>query len=156
MFLTSLEQNEQMINDSLLVDNCVSVIDKGRYYRGSVSSTVNGDTCVDWDKHDYDVTPQQYPDEGLDGNYCRNPLGSGERPWCYTRQNQTVSGNDYWGYCKIQACGEEFSSSSLKFLIMILFIYKHCMARLKYTVSFYILKLYLVLKYLKFIKNDNK
>lgn len=88
----------------LYTDNCVSVIDKGRYYRGSVSSTVNGDTCIDWDKHDYDVTPQQYPDEGLDRNYCRNPLGSGEKPWCYTRQNHTAPGNDYWGYCKIPAC----------------------------------------------------
>lgn len=108
----------------------MSVIDKGRYYRGSVSSTVNGDTCIDWDKHDYDVTPQQYPDEGLDRNYCRNPLGSGEKPWCYTRQNHTAPGNDYWGYCKIPACGEEDSPSSLTFFI-ILFIFKHCRAHLK-------------------------
>ena len=86
------------------VDKCISVIDKGRYYRGRVSSTRDGETCIDWDKHNYDVTPKQYPDEGLDKNYCRNPLGSGERPWCYTKLNHT--GSDYWGYCRIPACGQ--------------------------------------------------
>ncbi|XP_022345943.2 plasminogen-like [Crassostrea virginica] len=86
----------------IYTDKCISVIDKGRYYRGRVSSTRDGETCIDWDKHNYDVTPKQYPDEGLDKNYCRNPLGSGERPWCYTKLNHT--GSDYWGYCRIPAC----------------------------------------------------
>ncbi|XP_062574264.1 hepatocyte growth factor-like protein [Saccostrea cucullata] len=90
------------LEQCIFTDKCVSVIDKGRYYRGKVSLTNKAETCLNWDSHDYDVTPKQYPDEGLENNYCRNPLGSGNKPWCYTKLNHTS--NDYWGYCDIPAC----------------------------------------------------
>jgi hypothetical protein len=90
-------------------DKCVSVIDKGRYYRGVNSRTANGEECINWDSHEYDVTPRKYPDEGLEKNYCRNPLGSGTKPWCYTKRNKTA--NNFWGFCDIPACGKMSSST---------------------------------------------
>ncbi|KAK3086838.1 hypothetical protein FSP39_024282, partial [Pinctada imbricata] len=91
----------------ILTDTCVTIYDKGRFYRGSASTTEHGKACIDWDKHPYDVNPTRYPGEGLVTNYCRNPLGSGKKPWCYTMaMNDTTVLNktDFWGFCDIPNC----------------------------------------------------
>ncbi|KAL7547744.1 hypothetical protein ACHAWF_012488, partial [Thalassiosira exigua] len=65
-------------------------------YRGSLSMTETGESCVMWDGH-YDVTY----DAELEGhNFCRNPTPHWlDRAWCYT----TSYGG--WEYCDVQICG---------------------------------------------------
>uniref|UniRef100_A0A8C6ZK62 Kringle domain-containing protein n=1 Tax=Nothoprocta perdicaria TaxID=30464 RepID=A0A8C6ZK62_NOTPE len=60
-------------------EDAVCVSCNGEDYRGAVDRTESGAECQRWDLQH----PHQYPEKGLDDNYCRNPDGS-ERPWCYT------------------------------------------------------------------------
>merc|ERR1719473_2633071 len=65
---------------------CYDEKDKGKGYRGLVTSTNSGRTCQVWTKdkpHKIDKEPSQ--ENGLGNhNYCRNPDGSEDKPWCYT------------------------------------------------------------------------
>ena len=38
--------------------------------------------------------PDTYPDEGLEENYCRNPMGAGKTIWCHTTDPEMR-----WDYC---------------------------------------------------------
>ncbi|GCC26663.1 hypothetical protein chiPu_0005081 [Chiloscyllium punctatum] len=60
----------------------------GETYRGTISTTASGRTCQNWSamtphKH-HNFTPETHPNAGLDGNYCRNPDGDLNGPWCFT------------------------------------------------------------------------
>ncbi|XP_030847153.1 lactadherin-like [Strongylocentrotus purpuratus] len=58
----------------------------GVNYRGNLSQTINNHTCQEWTSQDpqqHDRTPANYPNAGLDDNYCRNP-DDYETAWCYT------------------------------------------------------------------------
>ncbi|NXG37332.1 HGFL protein, partial [Dromaius novaehollandiae] len=56
--------------------------------------------CMSCNGEDYRgfVDRTEYPDEGLDDNFCRNP-DSSERPWCYT----TDPGRER-EFCRIRVC----------------------------------------------------
>ena len=44
-------------------------------YRGTINVTANGVACQAWDiqePHSHSLTPCNYPDAGLESNYCRN------------------------------------------------------------------------------------
>jgi plasminogen len=44
--------------------------------------------------HNHDYYPSDYEYDGLDDNYCRNPMGDRNTIWCYT--------TDYdmkWDFC---------------------------------------------------------
>ena len=63
----------------------------GQEYVGTVSETKNGLPCQRWDSqvphtHDYQVTGS-FPDATVSdaNNYCRNPDGNADGPWCLTR-----------------------------------------------------------------------
>jgi hypothetical protein len=51
-------------------------------YRGTLSTTVAGKTCIPWDQSGT-YTEAEFPNKGLEGghNYCRNPDGD-SRVWC--------------------------------------------------------------------------
>merc|ERR1719321_422381 len=65
---------------------CYDESDKGKGYRGLVTSTSSGRTCQVWTKdkpHSISIDPSTSNGVG-NHNYCRNPDGSEEKPWCYT------------------------------------------------------------------------
>ena len=69
--------------------------------------TKSGHLCQKWNSqepHPHPLTPvlRPYLDKH---NYCRNPEGRGERPWCYTT-DPTVR----WEYCDIPTCGKTANS----------------------------------------------
>ncbi|XP_078691944.1 uncharacterized protein LOC144922175 [Branchiostoma floridae x Branchiostoma belcheri] len=76
----------------------------GETYRGNVARTVTGLVCQRWDSHSphahFAITPFWYPQSGLDGNFCRNPDGSGG-PWCYTTDPDVR-----WEYCDVPTCDD--------------------------------------------------
>ena len=69
----------------------------GLKYNGTTSTTKSGRKCQRWDS--------QYPHphikhKGEKENYCRNPDGEPEGPWCFT-----TSIWKRWEYCDIPICG---------------------------------------------------
>lgn len=72
-------------DDECLVDS------RGTGYRGTVSVTVSGRTCMNWDESPVKVHTSYF--KGLPRNYCRNPSRD-PHPWCYTTDTYKR-----WEYC---------------------------------------------------------
>jgi len=72
-------------------------------YRGTISSTEDGYTCMNWESqspHSHSRTAANYPDKGLgDHNYCRNPDGEPRGAWCYT-----TDPSKRWSFCDVPSC----------------------------------------------------
>ncbi|XP_078578599.1 plasminogen-like [Branchiostoma floridae x Branchiostoma japonicum] len=70
-------------------------------YRGTLAKTQSGKTCQRWDSQ-YPQThrykPQDYPQYGLEENYCRNPDRDSVGVWCYTTDSATR-----WEYCDLSS-----------------------------------------------------
>ena len=99
---------------------CYNEVDKGELYDGIVNVTLSGKTCQVWDSNE----PHTHPLTSLyrpyleEHNYCRNPEGRGDRPWCYT-----TDPNTRWEYCMVPLCSESSDSPGLdNTLILILSI----------------------------------
>ncbi|KAI5615090.1 plasminogen precursor [Silurus asotus] len=77
----------------------------GSDYRGTRTKTKSGTLCQRWDStfpHVPTHTKIKHPKADLESNYCRNPEGDSNGPWCYT-----VDVNKRWEYCDIPSCTEE-------------------------------------------------
>jgi len=67
-------------------------------YRGTMNTGRDGGTCKLWENTKYKHT--DYPDAGLEENYCRNPggyVGYSSLPWCYLKAGS-------WHYCDVPLC----------------------------------------------------
>ncbi|XP_078070175.1 muscle, skeletal receptor tyrosine-protein kinase [Mustelus asterias] len=84
----------------LITKMCYS--DNGRFYQGSVNITVSGIPCQKWSQqapHFHRRMPDLFPELTNSDNYCRNPGGESERPWCYTT-NRDIR----WEFCNVPLC----------------------------------------------------
>ena len=94
----------QITTGASTTTNCsaLGVSGNGVDYRGNLSVTELGFTCQDWSALTgvFSSITAAYPVAGLeDGPFCRNIMGSGNRPWCFTTDPDRV-----WDYCDI--CSE--------------------------------------------------
>ncbi|XP_035660176.1 transmembrane matrix receptor MUP-4-like [Branchiostoma floridae] len=69
----------------------------GTDYSGKMSTTRSGRTCQRWDTQ----LPHKHSKALLTHNYCRNPGGTKDGPWCYTMDPSVR-----WEYCNISQCGK--------------------------------------------------
>ncbi|KAE8602189.1 hypothetical protein XENTR_v10013903 [Xenopus tropicalis] len=80
------------------------IVSKGEDYRGIKSTTLNGHICQAWSSQSpqehASFTPITHPQSGLESNYCRNPDGDINGPWCFV----TTPGTVKWEYCDIPRC----------------------------------------------------
>ncbi|XP_036914939.1 plasminogen [Sturnira hondurensis] len=87
--------------ESLSEPECI--LGSGKGYRGKKATTVTGTPCQAWDAqkpHAHSIfTPQSNPRAGLEKNYCRNPDGDVNGPWCYTMNPRKL-----FDYCDIPRC----------------------------------------------------
>lgn len=72
-------------------------------YRGTRATTKNNCRCKDWDNDD----KNDYPDGGLQENYCRNP-SQNKQPWCFLEKSGPPGGGCRWRwrYCEIENCDQ--------------------------------------------------
>ncbi|XP_063770287.1 muscle, skeletal receptor tyrosine-protein kinase isoform X1 [Pseudophryne corroboree] len=74
----------------------------GGDYRGDVNITASGIPCQKWSQqvpHLHENILNLFKEQSSEENYCRNPGGEFERPWCYT-----TDPNVQWEYCNIPVC----------------------------------------------------
>ncbi|XP_060097812.1 plasminogen isoform X2 [Heteronotia binoei] len=95
------EQGQQL--QTTMTPNLDCKTGNGKEYRGKIAQTASGKTCQEWSsqtphKHDF-FTPRTHPNSGLERNYCRNPDGDINGPWCYTTDPKKA-----WDYCDITNC----------------------------------------------------
>lgn len=78
--------------------------DRGRFYQGTHNITASAIPCQRWsqqDPHQHRLSVDVIPELRNAENYCRNPGGESDRPWCYT-----TNPNVRWEYCLVPKCGE--------------------------------------------------
>ncbi|XP_064414501.1 muscle, skeletal receptor tyrosine-protein kinase isoform X5 [Latimeria chalumnae] len=104
-------KKEQIINikKEHVTTSCYK--EKGRFYQGSVNITSSGIPCQKWSEqapHFHTRSPEVFPELSKSENYCRNPGGESERPWCYTMDRSVR-----WEYCNIPRCGNAVTLSEV-------------------------------------------
>ncbi|RXG73056.1 Inactive tyrosine-protein kinase transmembrane receptor ROR1, partial [Armadillidium vulgare] len=74
---------------SCVHDECY--VDYGESYRGSETRTTKGHVCEPWSKHQLFARTADFPELIGGHNYCRNPKGSEQQPWCFITTEHSVS-----------------------------------------------------------------
>ena len=97
--LTFLSLSLSLSLSLLQIDNCYT--GNGQTYNGTKSQTRMGVSCQAWDSnnpHSHPFMSDKYPELNNSKNYCRNPGGVSDKPWCFT-ESETV-----WDYCDVPDC----------------------------------------------------
>ncbi len=76
-------------------------ISAGEAYIGRQAVTSTGKACAPWGNAPNTTVAANVSGESDNHNFCRNPGGIKDRPWCYTN----VSSAD-WEFCRIEKCKE--------------------------------------------------
>uniref|UniRef100_A0A8D0XBY2 Plasminogen n=1 Tax=Sus scrofa TaxID=9823 RepID=A0A8D0XBY2_PIG len=109
--LKKCSETEQQVTNFPAIAQVPSVEDlsedcmfgNGKRYRGKRATTVAGVPCQEWaaqEPHRHSIfTPETNPRAGLEKNYCRNPDGDDNGPWCYTTNPQKL-----FDYCDVPQC----------------------------------------------------
>ena len=85
---------------------------KGQDYRGHLDYTKSGVMCQPWEvkylhHHNYSLSDNN---DGLGKhNWCRNPGGAKEKPWCFILLGP---GHPVWEYCDLKYCNKKLLKSS--------------------------------------------
>ncbi|XP_057294377.1 uncharacterized protein LOC130622936 isoform X1 [Hydractinia symbiolongicarpus] len=93
--ITHLERC-QLIEDSNQNFTKVCYEGNGSGYIGIINVTSSGKTCQPWSINPY-LNPGSYPT--LKENFCRNPQGHLDKPWCYIDKSM-----QRWEYCDVKEC----------------------------------------------------
>lgn len=83
---------------------CIGKKNKGEDYRGHLDYTKSGVMCQPWSykyPHDHNYTLTDNNNGLGKHNWCRNPGGEKERPWCFTLLGP---GHPVWEYCDLKYC----------------------------------------------------
>ena len=76
------------------------MVGKGTSYNGNDNTS----KCMEWDdERQVYYNTAVFTELKSAGSSCRNPGGSGERPWCYTDFASPTS-STRWKYCDIPKC----------------------------------------------------
>lgn len=78
---------------------------KGLSYTGTLAHTNNGFECVDWEDESESV--HKVKPSTPSANYCRNPDGGADGPWCYIKPIPSFHGNTTainWENCPVPLC----------------------------------------------------
>jgi len=99
------QKETEELNHGFNEENCDK--SNGEQYNGFLNTTSSGKQCQEWKLNPYlnNVTYST-----LASNYCRNPQGYGQQPWCYTDYEKGE-----WEYCQINQCKEEELQSDWSF-----------------------------------------
>uniref|UniRef100_UPI003AAD7A49 prothrombin n=1 Tax=Centroberyx gerrardi TaxID=166262 RepID=UPI003AAD7A49 len=109
---TKLLRTQDNIN---MVRECVEghcVAGNGLNYAGNVNITKSGKECQFWKSNFPHPIIREYnasePESVLQENFCRNPNGGTDGPWCFTR-DPTLQKES----CRVPKCGEVFVPPTL-------------------------------------------
>ncbi|KAG7315305.1 hypothetical protein KOW79_021393 [Hemibagrus wyckioides] len=92
---------EKEVKDRYHQDNCIQ--GTGESYTGTLSVTLGGHTCLDWNLPKVkalSVGKGFNSEVILLKNYCRNPDGDMEGPWCYVKKAENITID----YCDLELC----------------------------------------------------
>ncbi|XP_075409978.1 plasminogen isoform X2 [Tenrec ecaudatus] len=93
----------QLPNVQAPVEEPDCMFGNGKSYRGKKATTATGTPCQEWaaqEPHEHTIfTPETNPQAGLEKNYCRNPDGDVNGPWCYTTNPRKL-----FDYCDVPLC----------------------------------------------------
>nr|XP_002123490.1 semaphorin-5B [Ciona intestinalis] len=67
-------------------------------YQGRVTKTVSGKRCVKWR-----FFTDRYGSVRTQKNFCRDPSGDGNGPWCFTNKKRRL-----WDYCDVPYCNQAY------------------------------------------------
>ena len=80
----------------------IGCLEHGVDYQGNASRSKNGDECLPWNSPD--LTPMFTDQSNWNNNYCRNPDGLEEMPYCYIDEHNIEP-------CIIPECGDRVDRS---------------------------------------------
>ncbi|CAB3364413.1 Hypothetical predicted protein [Cloeon dipterum] len=106
--------------------NCYK--DNGHDYRGTESSSASGRPCMSWTSQHSTLSLAAFPELSGGHNYCRNPGGQEQQPWCFI-------GPSHREICDVPKCVDNMwlyaivGAAGVTFIVLLLLLY--CCIRMR-------------------------